>query len=235
MNPRQSKLLQAIIEQFITTSLPVGSKALITHGGFDVSGATVRNEMQILTAEGFISQPHVSAGRIPTALGYRMYVREFMEPTKEERIVRKKFVELKDQYLKRKDQERAHEAVSLLSQMTPNVAFVSVPHREHVFYMGLANVLKQPEFRQDASLASAVVEVLEHSLSQLLNKIDIGNDVRYYIGEEHVLQELQSCALLVTGYAVRNEKGAIGILGPMRMDYAYNTIALELAAELLRG
>ncbi len=215
--------------------MPVGSKALIEGGVFDVSGATIRNEMQVLTVEGFIAQPHVSAGRIPTALGYRTFVKEFMEPTKEERTVRKKFDELKDHYLKRKDQERVYDAVMLLSQMTPNVAFATVPHRDRVFYMGLSNVLKQPEFRENASLASAVVEVLESRLSNLLEEIDVEENVSYYIGEEHILDQLQSCSLLVTAYKIRGMKGAVGVLGPMRMDYAYNTVALELAADLLRS
>jgi len=235
VNIRQSKLLQAIIEQFIQTGMPVGSKSLIEIGSFNVSGATIRNEMQILTSEGFIAQPHVSAGRIPTALGYRMYVREFMEPTKGERAVQNKFNELKDQYLKRKDQERVYDAVTLLSQMSSNVAFATVPHRENVFYMGLSNVLQQPEFQQDAMLASRVVEVLEGRFARLLGNIDVDASVRYYIGDEHVLQELQSCSFLVTEYKIKSMKGAVGILGPMRMDYEYNTIALELAADLLRS
>jgi len=235
VNPRQSKLLQAIIEQFIHTGMPVGSKALIEVSSFDVSGATIRNEMQVLTAEGFIAQPHVSAGRIPTALGYRMYVKEFMEPTREERAVRKKFDELKDVYLKRKDQERVYDAVKLLSQMTMNIAFATVPHRDRVFYMGLSNVLKQPEFVQDALLTSSVVEVLEGRLSDLLEKLETDSTIRYYIGDEHILPELQSCAFLTKEYRVRGMKGVIGILGPMRMDYAYNTVALELAADLLRS
>lgn len=233
MNPRQSQLLQAIIEQFIHTGMPVGSKALIEIGSFDVSGATIRNEMQVLTAEGFIAQPHVSAGRIPTALGYRIYVKEFMEPTKEEQAARKKFDELKDVYLKRKDQERVYDAVKLLSQMTMNIAFATIPHRDRVFYMGLSNVLRQPEFLQDALLTSHVVEVLEERLSDLIETLEVDSTIRYYIGDEHILQELQSCSLFMKEYKVRGMKGVIGILGPMRMDYAYNTVALELAADLL--
>jgi transcriptional regulator of heat shock response len=236
VNTRQSKLLAAIIDQFIQTGIPVGSKAIIEHEMFNLSGATIRNEMQILSEQGFIDQPHVSSGRVPTALGYRMYVQEFMEPTKDERIVRKKFDTLKNQYLKRKDQERVYEAVALLSHMSPNVAFATVPHRNRVFYMGLANVLKQPEFLSDATLASAVVEVLEDRLSNLLGKIDVDDKVRYYIGEDHILEQLQSCSMLVTGYnSMRGREGAIGILGPMRMDYAFNTVSLELSADLLRS
>ena len=188
-----------------------------------------------LEDEGFLTQPHVSAGRIPTAIGYRVYVREFMEPSREERSVRKKFETLKEEYLRRKDQERVYEAVALLAQMIPNVSFATVPHRDQVYYMGFANVLRQPEFRENALLASSVAEVLEHRLTALLNSVDVDEKVRYYIGEEDLLRELQSCSLMVTSYSLRGEKGAIGILGPMRMDYAYNTVALDLVAGLLRA
>ena len=235
MNTRQSKLLAAIIDQFISTGIPVGSRAIIELGSFDVSGATIRNEMQSLSEQGFIEQQHISAGRIPTAMGYRVYVKEFMEPTREETIVRKKFDSLKKQYLQRKDQERVYEAVALLSHMIPDVCFATIPHRDRVFYMGLANVLKAPEFQEDSSLASSVAEVLEEKLSNLLEQVELDDEVRYYIGEDHILPQLQSCSMLVTKYKIRDAEGAIGILGPMRMDYAYNTVALEMAADLLRA
>ena len=235
MNTRQSKLLSAIIEQFIQTAIPIGSKAIIEMGKFDVSGATIRNEMQALSEEGFIEQPHISAGRVPTALGYRVYVKKFMEPTRSEKIVRSKFDSLKEQYYKRKDQERVYEAVTLLSHMAPNIAFATVPHRENVFFMGFHNVLKQPEFQQDAILASNVAEVLETKLSKILGSLDIDENVHYFIGEENILEEIVSCSMLVCRYNVRDTEGCIGILGPMRMDYAYNTIAIECAADMLRA
>ena len=67
MNDRQAKLLVAIIDQFIQTAEPVGSKNLLEHSNFCVSCATIRNEMRVLGEEGYIEQPHVSAGRVPTA------------------------------------------------------------------------------------------------------------------------------------------------------------------------
>lgn len=235
MNDRQARLLTAIIDEFIGSGLPVGSKAIIEKGYFDVSGATIRNEMQTLSDAGFIEQPHTSAGRIPTALGYRTYVKEYMEPSRQEKLVRRKFQSLKEHYLRRKDQERVYEAVSLLSRMTPHVCFASIPHRNHVYYMGLANILRQPEFIQDTTLGSSIAEVLEEKLSDLLSEIDINEEVCYFIGDEHILDALQSCSMLVTTYTVRGERGALGILGPIRMDYAFNTIALEMVADLLRS
>lgn len=235
MDPRQSKLLVAIIDQFIQTASPVGSKQLLSHSSeFSISGATIRNEMRMLGEEGYLDQPHISAGRIPTAKGYRIYVKEYIDPSAQEKAVRKKFMTLKEQYFRRKDQERAYEAVGLLSQMIPNVAFATVPHKPGVYFLGLANALRQIEFQQNPMLASAVAEVLEKRITDVLGKIEIDDKIRYYIGEEHLLPQFQSCAMMITGYSLRGNTGVIGILGHMRMDYAYNTVALELVADLLR-
>lgn len=234
MNERQSRLLAAIIDEFIATALPVGSKQIVDSGHMDVSGATIRNEMQILSDEGYIHQPHTSAGRVPTAQGYRLYVTEHIKPTRHEAQVRKKFASLKDQYLQKKDQERVYDAVNLLTQMTPNVVFATVPHKERIFYLGLGNVLKQPEFQENPLMASHIAEVLEEHLDTILGVLDIDNSVRYYIGEENILPQIVSCSIMVTSYEVRGSKGVIGVLGPMRMDYNYNTVALDLVADMLR-
>lgn len=234
MNERQSRLLAAIIDQFIHTAIPVGSKQIVEHGYFDVSGATIRNEMQILSEEGFIVQPHVSAGRIPTAKGYRAYVKDSLQPTKYEKVVRKQFETLKEQYFKRKDQERVYEAVALLARMTPNVVFATVPHKKPAVYLGLGNVLRQPEFQVNPLMASGIAEVLEDHLAEFLDQITVDNNVRYYIGEENILEQIQSCSTIVTEFSIRGQKGAIGVLGPMRMDYGFNTVALELVASMLR-
>lgn len=235
MNERQSRLLHAIIDEFISTAIPVGSKQIVDKGYFEVSGATVRNEMQILADEGFIVQPHTSAGRIPTAQGYRTYVREHMKPSVREKQVRKRFSELKEEYFKRKDQELVYDAVSMLSRMTPNVAFATVPHKDHVFYLGLCNVLRQPECLVDPRLASGIAEVLEEQFDTLLSSLEIDNQVRCYIGEENILEQIQSCSILMTAVSIGGETGAIGILGPMRMDYSYNHTALDLVADMLRS
>jgi len=235
MNERQSRLLKAIIDQFIDTALPVGSHHIIEAGTFHVSCATVRNEMRLLGEEGYLEQPHVSAGRVPTAKGYRVYVQQHMEPSKAEKQVRQRFNTLREQYFRRKDQERVFDAVALLAHMTPHVAFATVPHKHRVYFLGLANVLRQPEFQANPQLASGVVEVLEDHLSDVMESLKVDEKIRYYIGEEHVLPQIQSCSVIVTEYAVRDQKGVIGILGPMRMDYEFNTVALDMLAKLLRS
>ena len=78
LTERKKRILRAIIESYIATAEPVGSKAVAQLAGLDVSSATIRNEMSDLTDMGYLEQPHTSAGRIPSPAGYRLYVNELM-------------------------------------------------------------------------------------------------------------------------------------------------------------
>jgi heat-inducible transcriptional repressor len=71
---RSADVLRAIIQDYIATKEPVGSKALVERHGFDVSAATIRNDMALLEEERLIAQPHTSSGRVPTDKGYRLFV-----------------------------------------------------------------------------------------------------------------------------------------------------------------
>ena len=79
LSDRKKRILRAIVETYIATAEPVGSKAMAQLAGLDVSTATIRNEMADLTDQGYLEQPHTSAGRIPSAAGYRLYVNELMD------------------------------------------------------------------------------------------------------------------------------------------------------------
>jgi len=74
LDDRRSKVLQALIEEYIRTGEPVSSRAVLERSGLDVSSATIRNDLARLESYGFVRQPHPSAGRIPTQQGYRYYV-----------------------------------------------------------------------------------------------------------------------------------------------------------------
>src|SRR6266576_1596418 len=74
LTDRRRKLLRFIIDEYVTTAQPVGSSALVEKYGLPVSPATIRNEMAALEDEGYIAQPHTSAGRVPTDKGYRLFV-----------------------------------------------------------------------------------------------------------------------------------------------------------------
>ncbi len=74
MSSRRLEILRAIVDEYVATQEPVGSKSIADRHGLGISPATIRNEMAVLEDEGLITQPHTSAGRIPTDLGYRVFV-----------------------------------------------------------------------------------------------------------------------------------------------------------------
>jgi heat-inducible transcriptional repressor len=74
LDDRKLAVLRAIVEDYVSTNEPVGSKAIVDRRNLDVSPATIRNDMAVLEEQGFIAQPHTSAGRIPTDKGYRLFV-----------------------------------------------------------------------------------------------------------------------------------------------------------------
>jgi heat-inducible transcriptional repressor len=77
LDERKASILRAIVEEYVETAQPVGSQTVARSSGLGVSSATIRNDMTILEREGFIAQPHTSAGRVPTDRGYRFFVDHF--------------------------------------------------------------------------------------------------------------------------------------------------------------
>ena len=71
---RRFEVLRAIVADFVDTKEPIGSKSLVERHNLGVSSATIRNDMAVLEAEGYIAQPHTSSGRVPTEKGYREFV-----------------------------------------------------------------------------------------------------------------------------------------------------------------
>ena len=82
ISERKKKILAAVVDEYVRTAEPVGSKLIAQNAGLGCSAATIRNELAELVSLGYLEQPHTSAGRIPTPMGYRMYVNELMEKQK---------------------------------------------------------------------------------------------------------------------------------------------------------
>ena len=80
VDDRKLKILAAVVDEYIRTGEPVGSKAVAALSHINVSAATVRNDMAMLEQLGYLEQPHTSAGRVPTFLGYRLYIDQLMDP-----------------------------------------------------------------------------------------------------------------------------------------------------------
>lgn len=232
---RRLSILNAIIKEFIETAEPVGSQTIVMGYHFSVSPATIRNDMASLENEGLIFQPHTSSGRVPTDTGYRLYVDELADFETAEKQAEKALQKVLTHYQLQKAREKIYDAVRILSQATGNVSFATLPDNRRTFYLGVSNVLKQPEFSRDPMRASQVVEVLEDTdnFVTTLRHLDMGNDIRIYIGKENILPQIQSCAVVVCRYQLGGFDGFIGLLGPTRMKYPFNQAILKKVRALL--
>ncbi len=122
---RRLAVLRAIVEDYVSTEEPVGSKALVERHGLGVSPATVRNDMAALEAEGFITQPHTSAGRVPTDKGYRLFVDRLSTVKPMSPAERKAIATFLDGAVDLDDV--VQRSVRMLSQLTRQVAVVQYP------------------------------------------------------------------------------------------------------------
>jgi heat-inducible transcriptional repressor len=125
LDDRKLEVLRAIVEDYVETQEPVGSKALVDRHRLGVSPATVRNDMAVLEEEGYIRQPHTSAGRVPTDAGYRLFVDRLtkikpLSPA-ERRAIERFMVGAVDL------DDVVHRTVRLLAQLTRQVAVVQYP------------------------------------------------------------------------------------------------------------
>jgi heat-inducible transcriptional repressor len=124
-NDRKLEVLRAIVEDYIATNEPVGSKTLVDRHNLGVSSATIRNDMAALEEEGLIAQPHTSAGRVPTDAGYRMFVDRLTEVKPLSGAERRAIAKFLDGAVDLDDV--LHRAVRALAQLTRNVAVVQYP------------------------------------------------------------------------------------------------------------
>lgn len=128
LNDRQRSVLSAVVDEYVASVQPVGSKVLVQRYGLGCSPATVRSELAALEETGYVFQPHVSAGRIPTDSGYRAYVDDVVRPrlaglpADEAERIRRHY-----QTVERELDEVLHETSALLSRLTSYVAVVVAP------------------------------------------------------------------------------------------------------------
>lgn len=122
---RRLAVLRAIVEDYVATEEPVGSKALVERHGLGVSPATVRNDMAALEDEGYITQPHTSAGRVPTDKGYRLFVDRLTTVKPMSSAEKRAIATILDGAVDLDDV--VQRSVRLLSQLTRQVAIVQYP------------------------------------------------------------------------------------------------------------
>ncbi len=138
LDERKRKILHAIIQNYMETGEPVGSRTISKYSDLNLSSATIRNEMSDLEEMGYIVQPHTSAGRIPSDKGYRLYVDHILEEKSHE------VQELKDLMIERTDkmEQVLKQVVKVLATNTNYATMVSAPtyHRNKLKFIQLSKV-----------------------------------------------------------------------------------------------
>lgn len=177
---RKLRVLRAIIEDYIATHEPIGSRLLSERHDLGVSPATIRNDMAVLEDEGYLEQPHTSAGRIPTALGYRLFVDQLssVKPlsTAEQRAIMKFLAGAADL------DDVMSRTTKVLSQLTKQAAIVQYPslsktairHVElvKVSHQRILIVLVTEAGRVEQRYLEAPTEITDVELAQLRNKLN---------------------------------------------------------------
>ena len=156
INERSQYFLKVLIERYIREGQPVGSRTLAKDAGLDLSPATIRNVMSDLEEHGFIASPHTSAGRVPTASGYRMFV---------DSLISLKPIEELTGFELSQDQDPKHlvkSASSILSSLTHMAGVVMVPQRDQV-------IIRELQFVHLSDMR--VLAVLVTNQGDVLNRI----------------------------------------------------------------
>lgn len=222
MQERAKKILTSIIREYQLRGQPVASQALIERYDFSCSVATVRAQMLVLDEEGYLEQPHISAGRIPTDKALRFFVAEFRDGQVcrgEQEQIRQRLVRLHEESVK--------EVARFLADCTRNLGISGVFSKPVDFHeAGIGWLAEEPELVADGFrdiLKS--LDLLEEDFNKFFSDLD--EEVRIFIGRENPIKYLRQCGLVVAGFKDVRGKGVLGILGPRRMDYQRNKFVVE--------
>src|SRR5579862_3851706 len=214
MTPRQQKILNAIVEQHAEVASPVGSSLLAKL--FDVSSATIRAEMVELERMGYISQPHTSAGRVPTDKGYRYYVNqlaEVQELPEERRAQRALTARVQDAGL---PEQTIRNAVDTLVELTHNLGLATIGPQ--LYMSGLSNLFGQPEFMHPGQVQE-VARLLDN-LEPWLYEAAPNKPLSVYIGRENPIGRSAGASLIISRFrSPYSDSSYIGVLGSTRQSY----------------
>ena len=232
MTDRQADILSAIIEQYAEVASPVGSALLAKV--FQVSPATIRAEMAELERAGYISQPHTSAGRVPTDKGYRYYVNGLHEqhedlPAKLDRSARAIDTRIRHAG----DPEQAiRAAVDSLVQLTHNLGIATIGRT--LYMSSLANLFSQPEF-VSGQAARSVASLLDN-LEPWLREASPNEPLSVFIGQENPIGKTSGCSLIISRFSSPySDSSYIGIIGPTRQSYRDVMGLVQTTGEMLQN
>lgn len=218
LSDRQKQLLAAIIEEFMKTAQAVGSIDLAEDYEFDISPATIRNEMAELARIGYLYKSYSSSGRIPTTLAWRLYLQEFLD---EEDLSVVDEVKVREKLFQNRNttDRLIIEGVCALAEFS---GYAGIALLDQVTYhSGLANLLNYKEF-QNLETFQKFLYIIEQP--SLLKKIFASaksiEDIYIVIGEELSIETMQNFAVVFSKVRMHGGNFAyFSVFGPNRMNY----------------
>ena len=220
LSPRQIEILRVVIEEYIDTAQPIGSEMLDRKYNLGVSPATIRNEMVQLVRMGYLKQPHVSAGRIPTPLALKYYINQLM---KEESLSVTEEVSVKQRMWEVREQidDLMREAPRALADKTHCVG-LAITGEKKMYHAGYLHLLDQPEF-YDIDVTKKVFALLDEA-EEMLALLDHAVDeepIHVLLGDDFSSQHMQPIGIIFSDFTVGPFQGSIGVIGPSRLNYGY--------------
>jgi heat-inducible transcriptional repressor len=232
LSARQELILRLVVDAYLASGTPVPSKALVGRQEIECGASTVRAELAALEAAGYLTHPHTSAGRVPTELGYRRHVDLMMAgggPSVDAAV------ELELSRLRRQIDEAMRETTTALAQVTDLVALVTAPLGETLYMHGVSRLLSA-EHLADLPHVDELMDALEGQVVVLgaLRSALEERSVFLWIGGENPRPELRSVSVVGANYGLGHRNlGAVGVVGPLRMDYATAIASVRGAAHEL--
>jgi len=235
MTDRQCQILAAIVEQYAEVASPVGSSLLAK--AFGVSSATIRAEMAEMERLGYITQPHTSAGRVPTDKGYRLYVNSISSEKVDERAISRGEGRAERALTTRVSDGGAPErtirnAVDTLVDLTHNLGIATIG--DQLYMSGLSNLFGQPEFIHTAQVQE-VARLLDN-LEPWLHEAAPNKPLSVYIGRENPIGGSAGCSLIISRFrSPYSDQSYIGVLGPTRQSYRDVMSLVQRAGQTLES
>lgn len=213
---RQRDILLKIVEEYIRRAQPISSKFLQEKYKFPLSPATLRAEMYELTKKGFLFQPHISAGRIPTDKGYRTFV---------DKLISEGIKELKiEEWMVQNFENEIiffQFLVKKLAELSKALISVYIKKERLYFEAGWQEVVNEPEFKNKDVLFQFTG--FSKKIESIVKNWKIGPEIKIYIGKEIPIQKGKQFTLILLELNFSSAgKIIFSLCGPQRMDYNRN-------------
>ncbi len=219
LTQRQIDILAAIVKEHTETGEPVGSEIIEKKYKLGVSPATIRNEMVELEKKKYLVKTHFSSGRVPSAQGYRFYIKNIM---KERELSTVDEVAYKHSIWDERDKEYRmfSQATRVLAQKTGLLSLITTNSGD-LYYAGIGNLLRRSDFMQpDTRSIFARLDEINFWEEILKLAYVTDQDVMFILGQEDFKDPLfESCSSVFGEFESQNVKGIVGVIGPKSIRY----------------